>query len=161
RGTDVAAGAEDPSRFVGTVDLLGGLRSLLGSALTIGINALRSALLFVLILCLLRVLLRRQWAAAVSFVLLFSLLNALPSGNTWADVARAVSFFTLFAFAVLRWGLTSIFVGVFAADLLLNTPAVAELSSWYAGGVVLFLAIPIALATWALYTSLAGRPGSV
>jgi hypothetical protein len=38
--------------------------------------------------------------------------------------------FSMFAFAVLRWGLTTLAVGVLTADLMLVTPATASLSAW-------------------------------
>jgi hypothetical protein len=49
------------------------------------------------------------------------------------------------------------FVAVFVANLLLNVPATRNLSAWYVGETILVVAIPLAIAAWAFYTSIAGR----
>lgn len=41
--------------------------------------------------------------------------------------------------------------------MLLILPATTNLSVWYGGQMVLVLAVPLALASWAFYTSVAGR----
>ena len=46
-------------------------------------------------------------------------------------------YFGMFAVAVLRWGLTSLAVGVLVGDLLLIAPATTDLSAWYIGQTIL------------------------
>ena len=54
---------------------------------------------------------------------------------------------------MLRWGLLSYAMGFFVSDLLLKVPATVDSSAWYFGNMLLLLAIPLGLATVALYTS--------
>ena len=140
-----------------SVDLLLGTRSTIGEVLTRGLYAMRNALFMVFLLAMLRVVLRNHWAAAVAFILLFTALNALNSGQPVVDASRSFIYFSMFAAAVLRWGLTSLTVGLLIADILVTLPATTDLSAWYVGQTVLLVAMPLALASWALYASL-GRP---
>jgi hypothetical protein len=117
---------------------------------------MRNALFMVFLVAMLRVILRNQWAAALTFVLLFTALNALDSDQPIIDASRTVVYFSMFAAAVLRWGLTSLTVGLLIADLLLALPATTDLSAWYVAQTVLLIAMPLALASWALYASLGG-----
>jgi hypothetical protein len=139
-----------------SIDLLLGTRSTMGEILTRGLYAIRTALFMVLLLVLLRVVVRRQWAAALAFVLLFSMLNGLDSDQPTVDAARSFLYFSLLAATVLRWGLTSLTISLVVADLLLVMPATTELSAWYVGQTVLIVALPVVLASWALYTSIGG-----
>ena len=66
-------------------------------------------------------------------------------------------YFSMFAVAVLRWGLTTLAVGVLVADLLLIVPATTSLSAWYLGEMTLVLVIPLALASWAFVTAISQR----
>ena len=70
------------------------------------------------------------------------------------DVVVTILIFGLFAFAFLRWGLTTLAVGVMVTELLLMLPATASLGAWYVGSAMLVLALPVALATWALFTTI-------
>jgi hypothetical protein len=66
-------------------------------------------------------------------------------------------FFSMCAVAVLRWGLTTLAVGMMTADLLLNVPVSRDLSGWYAAPMVL---VPLSLAlvaAWAFYRSIGGQ----
>ena len=52
------------------------------------------------------------------------------------------------------WGLTSLAVGVMMTELLLMIPATASPGAWYVGSPMLVLAVPVALATWAFFTTI-------
>ncbi len=138
-------------------ELLGGVRSTAGEMLAHALYAVRNGLFVFFLLFLLRVLLRNQWAAALAFVLIFSVLDALDSDMPLLDGATTFLYSTILAVAVLRWGLTTLTTGLLVADLLLLIPATRDLSAWYVGGTMLVIAIPLALASWAFYTSVAGR----
>jgi hypothetical protein len=140
-----------------SIDLMLGTRSTIGEILTRAIYATRSALLMVFLLVLFRVVWRSQRGAAVSFVLAFSALNALGGERPVFDAVRTIVYFSMFAAVVLRWGLTSLSVGAFIADLLLILPATTDPSAWYLAQTLLLAAIPVALAGWAAYTSRRGR----
>lgn len=154
RSTDLLTGA---SPIWAPTDLLQGVRSSAGEILMHALYAMRTALFVFFLLFLLRVLLRNQWAAALIFVAIFSVLNALNSQQPVIDAVSTFLYFSMFALTVLRWGLTSLAVGVLVADLLLMVPATTDLAAWYLGTTILVIAIPLALASWAFYTSIAGR----
>jgi hypothetical protein len=118
---------------------------------------MRNALFMVFLLAMLRVALRNQRAAAAGFVLLFTALNALDSDQSIVDASRSFVYFSMFAAVVLRWGLTSLTVGLLIADMVLILPATTDLSAWYVAQTALLIAMPLMLASWALYASL-GRP---
>jgi hypothetical protein len=119
--------------------------------------AIRTALFVFFLLFLLRLLLRKQWLAATVFAGIFALLNALDSDQAVIRGVSAFLYFGMFAFVILRWGLTALFVGVLVGDLLLIVPATTDLSAWYIGQTLLVVAIPVALASWAFYQSVSGR----
>jgi hypothetical protein len=119
--------------------------------------ALRSALLFFYLLFILRVLLHNQWAGALAFVLLFAVIDALDSAAPLFEGASTFVYFSMLAVAVLRWGLTTLTVALFVANVLLNVPATTDVSAWYLPESTLELAIVLGLAALAFYTSIRGR----
>jgi serine/threonine-protein kinase len=138
--------------------LLGG-RAIAGSIVMQLVYAVRGAMLFFFLIFLLRVVLRNQWAAALAFVALWTVLDALDSDAPLVEGTTTALYSAMLAFAVLRWGLTTLTVGVFVANLLLNAPAPTDLTAWYAGGTMLLGAIPVALAAWGFYSSVTPRGG--
>jgi hypothetical protein len=138
-------------------ELLLGVRSIAGLIVMMALYAVRTALFFFFLLFLLRVLMRNQWIAALVFVLIFSVLDALDSTNPAVEGATTFVYSTMLAFSVLRWGLTTLWVGLLVANLLLVVPMTTDLSSWYVGATVFVLSIPIVMASWAFQTSVGGR----
>jgi hypothetical protein len=137
-------------------ELLNGSRSTAGLLVMTVLYAIRTALFFVFLLFLLRLLLKNQWVAAAAFALIFAILDfleALTGAQPMVDAVLTILIFSVFAFAVLRWGLTTLAVGVMVTELLLMLPATADPAAWYVGPAVLVLAIPVALATWAFVTT--------
>ena len=143
--------------FPGDVRLLLGLRGTLGVVLEEAPYAIRNILLYIFILFVLRGLLRNQWAAAIAFAIFFAVLNALGNDSPLRGAVGGFLYFGTAALVVLRWGLLSFTVGAFVSSLLFDMPMTLDTSAWYFGNMMLIAAIPVALATWALYTSLAGR----
>jgi hypothetical protein len=141
-------------------ELLLGVRAITGMIVMQLVYAVRTALLFFFLIFLLRVVLRDERAAALAFVVLWTALDILDSEAPLIEGATTALFSGMLAFAVLRWGLTTLTVGVFVANLLLNAPAPTDFAAWYAGGTLLLGVIPIVLAAWAFYTSL-GRRGAL
>jgi Protein kinase domain len=141
----------------GDTDVLLGVRAGAARLIMQVLYAVRSALLFFYLLFLLRVLLRNQWAAAAAFALIFAAIDALDSASPWFEGATTLLYFSMLAVAVLRWGLTTLAVALFVANLLLNFPATVDLSAWYVGPSTLLLAFPVVLAIWGFYRSIGGK----
>ena len=142
-------------------ELLLGVRGMSRHLIMQVLYAVRTALLFFYLLFILRVLLRNQWAAALAFVLLFAVIDALDSTTPLFEAATTFVYFSMLAVAVLRWGLTTLTVALFVGNLLLNVPATTDFSAWYLSVSTLELAIPLALAALAFYTSIRGRAFAV
>jgi serine/threonine protein kinase len=157
RGLDLVSGGSSLADFPGSVELLSGLRSTLGVVLVQLPYAIRNVLLYFFLLFVLRVLLRNQWAAALAFVGMFTLLNALSNDSPWLGALMGFAYFGTGAIVVLRWGLLSFAVAHFVTALLVNLTATLDTSAWYFGSMLLLVAIPVVLAGWGLYTSLGGR----
>jgi hypothetical protein len=114
------------------------------------------AILFVLFL--LRALLRKEWAAAVAFVLLFTVLEA--AGNQFDPVVLVVSliFWALAVFLLIRFGLLAFVVSGFFNNLVFGFPLTTQGSVWYAGISLAGILLMAAMAFYGFYTSLGGRP---
>jgi hypothetical protein len=112
------------------------------------------ALLFVLFL--LRVLLRKEWAAAGVLVLLFTLFQALPSASPAVAAVTGLIAFGLEVFLLVRFGVLVLIASFFFQEFLSNFPLTTQVSAWYAGiGFAGILALA-ALAFYSFYTSLGG-----
>src|SRR6185312_15077840 len=114
-------------------DLLLGVRGTVGEVLMQSLYATRTALFIFFLLFLLRALLRNQWIAALTIVVIFTGLNMLTSDHPLADGATTFLYFALASAAVLRFGLTTLAVSVLVANLLDVAPATTDLSAWYIG----------------------------
>jgi len=140
-------------------DVLLGARSTAGAVVAQVIYAMRSALLIFYLLFVLRVLLRNQWAAAAALTATFAILNALQADQRLIPGLVTVLYFGLLSWAVIRWGLTALFAALVVADMLLITPATTDRSAWFLGATIVIAVLPIAIATWAFFTSTSGpRP---
>jgi hypothetical protein len=142
-----------------STEYLLGLRSTAGRVLIQGAYAIRSGLVLLFLLFLLRVVLRNHWLAALVFVAIFALLDT--AGETWRaatiDALTAAVYFTMFAIAVVRWGLTTLVVGLMTTNLLLAGPITRDLSAWF---VPEMIAIPLSIAVvacWAFYRAIGGQ----
>src|SRR5208337_742568 len=113
-------------------DYLMGARGALGAWLLHVPLSIQSTLMFFFVLLVLRILLRKEWLAAIAFVALFALARAAGSNFPTIAVAAQILIYSIAAMIVLRFGLVALATGIFTADVLLNIPLTADLSSWYA-----------------------------
>jgi hypothetical protein len=111
------------------------------------------AALFVLFL--LRVLLRKEWAAAVAWVLLF----AVFSGGAGPVIQMGTVIFSALAVIVMiRFGLLALVTNFMVFSILQGFPLTTHGSVWYAGIGLTGILLIAALTFYAFYTSLGGRP---
>ena len=110
------------------------------------------ALLFVLLL--LRVMLRKQWAAAIAWVLLFTVLGSSDPGG-WLS---ALIFSGLAVFVMTRFGLLALVANHVVFNILQHFPVTSQGSAWYAGIGLTGILLIAAVALYGFYTSLGGRP---
>jgi len=137
--------------FLGARAIISDLSLSLGPVLVIPL-----ALLFVFVL--LRALLRKEWAAAAAFVLLFTLLSA--AGSQFAPVVLATSliYWGLLVFLLIRFGLLAFAAQGLFNGILGSFPLTTQWSAWYAGISLAGILLMAAIAFYGFYTSLGGRP---
>jgi serine/threonine-protein kinase len=143
-------------QFYSTDYLVGG-RQALGAWLLHIPGAIQGTLLFFFLLFVLRVLLRKEWLAAIVFVALWVALKTLGSDYPWIEAPAWALLYGVAAFVVFRFGFVALAVGIFATDMLLNVPLTLDFSAWYFSSALLPLLSVVALAVWGFYTSLAGQ----
>src|SRR4026207_1547298 len=78
--------------------------------------------------------------AALAFVGMFTILNALSNDSPWLGALMGFTYFGTGAIVVLRWGLLSFAVAHFVTALLLSLPATLDTSAWYFGNMLLLVA---------------------
>jgi hypothetical protein len=139
------------SVFLGARTMISDLSINLGPVLFIPL-----AILFVLVL--LRALLRKEAAAAVAFVILFTVFSA--AGNQFDPVALVTGliFWVLAVFLLIRFGFLAFAVQGFFANLLEQYPLTTHGSDWYAGISLTAILLMATMAFYGFYTSLGGRP---
>jgi hypothetical protein len=112
------------------------------------------ALLFVLFL--LRALLRKEWVAAVAWVLLFAIF--FPLTHDPVGLAGALIFSSLAVLVMIRFGLLALVANFMVVSILQDSPLTTQMSSWYAGLSLVGILLMAAMAFYGFYTSLGGRP---
>ena len=140
-----------------STDYLVGGRAALGAWLLHIPLSIQGTLLFFFLLFVLRVLLRREWLAAVMFVALWATLKTLGSDYPWIDAPSWALLYGVAVFTVSRFGFVALAVCIFATDVVLNVPLTVDFSAWYFAGTVFPLLSIAALAVWGFYNSLAGQ----
>ena len=109
---------------------------------------------------LLRLLLRRQAIAIGAFMIIVLLLSSptATSGNPIVGFALEGLLWATILFVVFRFGLVAMMALVIGAEWLDSFPLTFDLSAWYAVHTLIALAALAALAGYAFWISLAGRP---
>jgi serine/threonine protein kinase len=138
-------------------DILAGVRETVALGFLGVIGSIRTTLIFFFLLVLLRVLVKNRWLAAAIFVLIFTVPRALGSDHPLIDTPVLLTIYGIAAFAVVRFGLIVLAVGVLCADGLFNVPITLDFSNWYAARSFCMVLGLVFIAVWGFYTSLAGQ----
>ena len=136
--------------------LLGG-RQALGIWLANIETCITGTLQFFFLLFLLRVVLRNKWVAAAFFVPILAAQNTLRSDHPQIMVWIWVLVYAIAAFAVTRFGLVTLAVAIFTANIMLSVPYTLDFSKWYTPASFAVLLSFVAIAVWGFYTSLGGQ----
>ncbi|HEX8814112.1 MAG TPA: serine/threonine-protein kinase [Terriglobales bacterium] len=113
--------------------------------------SIQSTLIFFFLILVFRLLLRKDWLAALAFIALGTVVR-LPNADFPAIEAGAqILIYGIAAVVVLRFGLVALAVGIFCADVLLNAPLTADLSAWFAPNGLFVVTTVAALAAWSFY----------
>jgi serine/threonine-protein kinase len=119
--------------------------------------AIFSALLFFFLIFVMRVILRKEWVAAALFVAVITLALTGATTTPWVDYPLNAVAFSVFAFALLRFGLLAAMVAS-ATGQALETGGSLDFSSWYAATAFLPILAVALVAIYGFRTSLGGRP---
>ncbi|HLV89351.1 MAG TPA: protein kinase [Candidatus Sulfotelmatobacter sp.] len=139
-----------------TAYLLGG-RQALGQWITQIPISIFATLQFFFLLLGLKVILRKDWLAAIAFVGLYVGLRALQTKHPAVELPAIFLVYALLVLIVFRFGLVPLAVGAFTVDMIANLPLTFDFSSWYMPATVLALLSVVALAGWGFYHSLGGE----
>ena len=140
-----------------TEALMGG-REALGAWLKQVPDSIQGTLIFFFVLFGLRVLLRKEWIAAIVFIAIFALPRALPNTYMAVELPTQIIVYAIAVLIVLRFGFVSLACAIFTVDLVANIPFSADFSNWYMTTSILALLSVVALAGWGFYHSLGGEP---
>jgi len=139
-----------------TEALMGG-REALGAWLRQWPQSIQTTLVFFFVLFGLKVLLRKEWIAAVVFVAIFALPRGLSSTYMAVELPTQILVYAIAVLIVVRFGFVPLACAIFTIDLMANVPFSAELSTWYMPTSILALLSVVALAAWGFYHSLGGE----
>jgi serine/threonine-protein kinase len=137
--------------------LVGG-RTALGVWLMQIPTSILGTLQFFFLLLGLKVVLRKDWLAAIAFVAVFALPRGFSSSYPTVEVPAQILVYAIAVLIVYRFGLVPLACAIFTINMLANVPATADLSAWYMPTSVLALLSVVALAGWGFYQSLGGEP---
>jgi len=137
--------------------LLAGGREMVGIWLLNVVQCIGATIEFFFAMFLLRIVLRNKWLAAVAFIAIWTTNNSLRTTRPEVFVPIWLVVFAIAAYAVIRFGLISLAVAIFTANVLLSVPYTFDFSNWYATGALAVLLSFVAIAGWGFYTSLGGQ----
>jgi serine/threonine-protein kinase len=126
-------------------------------------NSILSTLGVFFLFFVFRLIFRKEWLAAVAFVLFFTALatlatNAIMSASALITAPIRLLQYVVMLLVMLRFGLFPFVAGSAVGAALILLPFTADFSAWYAGSTIFGLTCVLALSGYAFYTSLGGRP---
>ena len=143
--------------LVSTEALMGG-RYAMGAWLHQWPQSIQTTLIFFFVLFGLKVLLRKEWIAAIVFVAIFAVPRALTSTYMAVEMPAQILVYAIAVLIVLRFGLVPLACAIFTINLMANLAFSADFSAWYVTTSILGLLSVVALAGWGFYHSLGGQP---
>ncbi len=143
--------------LVSTDALMGG-RVALGRWLRQWPQSIQTTLVFFLVFFGLKVVLRKEWIAAIVFITIFAVPQGLSSTYKMIELPAMVLVYGIALLIVIRFGLVPLACAVFTINLMASVPFTADLSAWYMTTSILALLSVIAIAGWGFYHSLGGQP---
>jgi serine/threonine-protein kinase len=136
---------------------LSGARAMISELLNHITGGIFFGLIFLFLLFLFRIVLRRQWAAGALFILVLAASAALNTENTALGAIFGALSGAIFLFVMVRFGLVAM-IAAFLFNELMFFPITTDSSAWYAGLGFTALGLTAAIAFYAFFVSLGGRP---
>jgi serine/threonine-protein kinase len=142
----------------GQAEYLMGGREALGAWLMQIPQSILGTLQFFFLLLGLKVVLRKDWLAAIAFVAIFSLPKGLSSTYMAVELPTQILVYAVAVLIVFRFGLIPLAFAIFTINMMANLPYTADFSAWYMPTFVLALLSVVTIAAWGFYHSLGGEP---
>jgi serine/threonine-protein kinase len=139
-------------------DYLIGGREALGAWLMQIPTSILGTLGFFFLLLGLKLVLRKDWLAAIAFVAIYALPQGLSSQHVSVDLPMWILVYVIAVLIVFRFGLIPLACAIFTVNMLSNVPFTVNFSAWYMSTFALTLLSVVALAGWGFYHSLGGEP---
>jgi predicted Ser/Thr protein kinase len=143
--------------FPSTEFLMGGREALGQWLMQIPLSIIGTLQFFFLLLGL-KIILRKDWLVAITFVALFALPRAFSTSYVKVELPAQILIYAVAVLIVYRFGLVPLAVAIFTVNMLGNVPATADISAWYAPACILALLSVVGLAGWGFYHSVGGEP---
>jgi serine/threonine protein kinase len=141
-----------------STDALMGGRTALGAWLSQWPQSIQTTLVFFFLLFGLKVLLRKEWIAAIVLVAIFAIPRGLSSTFMAVEIPAQILVYAIAVVIVLRFGFVPLVCAIFTINLMANVPFSTDLSAWYMPTSILALLSVVAIAGWGFYHSLGGEP---
>jgi serine/threonine-protein kinase len=143
-----------------TIDLgpLLGTRGMIEELLSSIPSEFGFALAIFFLFVLLRLLLRKDWVAAVAFILIWAATSALSGKYPLVDAVAAAVSMGIVILILKRFGLFCLMVAFTTFHVLYDLVHSIQLSHWHAASTILGVLFVLALAVYGFRVSLAGRP---
>ncbi len=140
------------------INPLESVRMLAGGILQSWANSLFGPLLILFLLFVLRLLLRKEWAAGAVCAILIGLLNSVPVTSYFMpDMIVNTLAGAVFVVVIIRFGLLTAVVASTLGDFLLGLPRTLDFTQWYASMGMLPLVLMALVAVYGFYRSVGGR----
>jgi serine/threonine-protein kinase len=146
------------SPSLGSTDVLLSGRSALGLWLRQWPQSIQTTLVFFLVFFGLRMLLRKEWIAAIVFVVIFVAQHGLTGRYVKVELPAMTLVYSIALLIVIRFGLVPLAVAIFTINMLGNIPFSSDFAAWYMTSSILALASVLVIASWGFYHSLGGQP---
>ena len=149
-------GGLPPQPGTPSMESLLGIRQTLGSVFAYTWVFVLYSLGIFFLLFLLRLLVRKDWIAAIVIVVLGAITNT-GGDYFWMTFLFAAVIWLSIYLILRRFGLLALVVGLVVQNMLVTFPMTTHLSRWYASGAIAGMLTIIAIALFALRSALAGQ----
>jgi serine/threonine-protein kinase len=119
---------------------------------------LRAPIYLIFLIALIRVAVRKLWIAMLLLLLLLSVMNSLGSDYFLIGFVSQAAWGALGLYCVVRFGLVGAVSAHFFSTLASTFPLTLDTSVWYWDGSLAGLLVGAAVAVYAFYVALAGKP---
>jgi len=142
---------------VGQNEYFEGGRHALGAWMMQIVSSILGTLQFFFLLFALKLVLRKDWLAAIAFVAIFALPRGLSGSHVPIELPTEILVYAIAVLIVFRFGLIPLAVAIFTINMAANLPFSSDLSAWYMTNSILALLSVVALAAWGFYHSIGGE----